>query len=242
MAGLSAFKRSLQESLTPRTMASTQHVDPSVWATWAETNLPMKHAGGYDPSLRLCEPDVPDVVGIKYRVVEGIDPDTGMIIFATSFAFRSSISDLRTALLTMIERSEYTDGILVVGSNRPIVAWRTPDGLRYPTPCVVWAGVTVRESTAIQTSDLLENKKNREVTLLRVRCRRSTKVRIERAAQYESQLLGERNKPEPDSESHFGRKFNLSGFCLDAVIHKCEEIEAAWRAAEQFTGTPAGAK
>jgi hypothetical protein len=229
VAKLSAFKHELQSSTLPRSLVVKTYgvgrLTGVRWAVWVTKNAILsKHAGGYAPELRLLEPDLSDVTGKKYYVSAG--KAVGMT--------------LARALSEMLKREDYDDRIVVCGSDRPIAMWKVPEGLRAPTPCVFWPGVSVAEATAIQQSPLIRQH-SREMVLLRVRTRRSTKERIERAAAYEQIMFGEISAATAKSKTPklFGRKSNLSAFCLGAVLERVEKVEAVQRAADQFTGPPA---
>lgn len=205
------------------------------WDLWIAKNPIIKHAGAADPRLRLAEPDESDVSGRKYRIDCASD--------ARLNKRPGRPLTLTQALEALVERENHDDRIVALGSNRPIVFWKIPEGLRTHMPCVYWPGASVRESTVVLQSPLIQ-KRSREMVLLRVRCRRFTKDRIERASEYERILLGEVKVNEAERRGAkplttprvFGRKSNLSAFCLGAILERCETIENAQAAANQFTG------
>jgi len=229
VAKLTAFKQNLQTSKTPRTLvagAFGRDVSPLSWDQWIGSNLPAKHAGAYEPGLRLSELDRPDGAE-KYRIDVGGSPPK-----------KIKALSLVGALIEMINRCDYDDRIVAIGSNRPIVIWKIPDGLRTPAPCVFWPGASVAESIIVQQSKIVRAR-DREVCLLRIRCTRRVKTRIESAAEYDRELVEPQRRPKKGSDGtqkHFGRKSNLSAFCLFAILKQVEEVEQVRERAGQFMG------
>jgi hypothetical protein len=220
MARASSFKRALQDTQTPRTLVVETYgdrLDPLQFIEWAACNPPMRHAGAFDPQVRLAEPDLPDVTGVKYHIVgEGYrDPEIHPIIDAVE---------------AMMEREVATDRVVVEGSGRPVAEWRQREGIRDPVPCVCYIGASIVESRAIDSVIVGSTKRNRELVILRIRIRRSSLVRVRDAAEFVRVHEGD--------GASAGRNRYLSAFCMSAILRETERVEHARTVAEaaEFSG------
>lgn len=142
---------------------------------WDDRNGPRhRHAGAHDPAVRLCEPQQPDVTGAKYVVAGGGPPSRAM--------------PLIPAVRWLVDRERVEDAVVVHGSRRPIVSWRTVG--RRTVPRVDYVGASIAEAKAAETSGLLVES-GTDPVILRIRMRRATLERIKRVAEHERQLYND---------------------------------------------------
>jgi hypothetical protein len=153
----------------------TEDLVPIIWANWDGTRY--RHAGAHDPRLRLREPNVPDVKGLKYRLVGSGAPPRRM--------------DLMSAIQWLLDRGDEFDTVIVDGSHRPVVSWQLIGNQSVPR--IDFVGASVLETRAIESSGVLPES-NRDMVILRIRMSRRTLRRIKDVASYEQQLYKDGRK------------------------------------------------
>jgi len=224
MSKLDVFKRTLQSSPEPIDFIRSVYghaLTALDWQQWTQTNVPVRFAGGYDPRLRLSEPNLVDVEGAKYALADKHG--------RTARATKNTRHALLTAVKHLIDNANTDESVVVEGSLRPIVVWKLIEGAPRPVPRVYWPGITRAEAEAIELAGLLEPTNKRAMVLLRVRVKKSTKDRIDRAAEVERKVYGEGS-----------RMRYISAFCLSAILARVEEVEAVQEKLKvaDFTGAP----
>jgi hypothetical protein len=166
--------------------AHVAEATPHPAATWSGRYT--RHALANALTIRLAEPNLPDVAGQKYVVL-----DTMRQPICTPRA-------LLDAVYCMFERRSYDDLVVVVGSDRPVVEWTisakargqatASRALRAHPP-----GVSVAEQSALDAQatgfghSWVEG--DDSMTVLRVRVRASLLRRAHAAAEYDRITLKE---------------------------------------------------
>ncbi len=158
----------------------------------------------------MHEPNLPDVSGLKYRILGAGAPPRQM--------------DLLSALHWFLDRGDCSDVLTVEGSLRPIVFWKEID-----VPRIDYVGASVLEARAVTESGRLVTGK-RDMVIFRIRMSRGTLNRIAAVAAYEQQLYNDGRKGKYMSAAALG--------VLLEWLERQEKVIAAIHAAHFSGSTP----